>query len=71
MSRLPGVNLLKKKYFWGSYGPLKVWTLKSRNKDVSKTALVSSFKLGQLMEDDEYLKFFCAMMNAIGLDKQK
>ena len=71
MSRLPGVNCFKSFYFLGSYCPLQVWTLKTRNKDVLKTALVSSFKLGQLMEDDEYLKFFCAMMNAIGLDKQK
>ena len=36
-----------------NYLPLKIWTLKICNHDISKTITARSFKLGQLIEDDE------------------
>ena len=33
--------------------PLQIWTLKIFNHDNSKTITARSFKLGQLIEDDE------------------
>ena len=46
---------IKKKlyYFYSKYLPLQIWTLKICNHDISKTITASSFKLGQLIEDDE------------------
>ena len=35
------------------YRPLQIWTLKICNHDISKTIIARSFKLGQLIEDDE------------------
>ena len=39
--------------FFLNYLPLKIWTLKICNHDISKTITARSFKLGQLIEDDE------------------
>ena len=39
--------------FFSNYLPLKNWTLKICNHDISKTITARSFKLGQLIEDDE------------------
>ena len=36
-----------------NYLPLQIWTLKICNHDISKTITARSFKLGQLIEDDE------------------
>ena len=33
--------------------PLQIWTLKICNHDISKTITARSFKLGQLIKDDE------------------
>ena len=52
MSRSIGENL-KKILFFFNYLPLQIWTLKICNHDISKTINARSFKLGQLMEDDE------------------
>ena len=39
--------------FSSNYLPLKIWTLKICNHDIAKTLTARSFKLGQLIEDDE------------------
>ena len=54
MSRSIGKNL-KKSYFifFMNYLPLQIWTLKICYHDISKTIIARSFKLGQLIEDDE------------------
>ena len=39
--------------FFSNYLPLQIWTLKIYNHDISKTITAMSFKLGQLIEDDE------------------
>ena len=39
--------------FFSNYLPLQIWTLKICNYDISKTITARSFKLGQLIEDDE------------------
>ena len=48
---------IKKKllYFFLNYLPLQILTLKICNHDISKTTGITarSFKLGQLIEDDE------------------
>ena len=46
---------IKKKdiFFLSNYLPLQIWTLKICNHDISKTVIDRSFKLGQLIEDDE------------------
>ena len=36
-----------------NYLPLQIWTLKICNHDISKTIIGRSFKLDQLIEDDE------------------
>ena len=41
--------------FFSNYLPLQIWTLKICNYDISKTITASSFKLGQLIEDDEQI----------------
>ena len=38
---------------FSNYLPLKIWTLKIYNHDIAKTLTARSFKLGQLIEDDE------------------
>ena len=52
MSRSIGENL-KKAILYLNYLPLHIWTLKICNHDISKTIIARSFKLGQLIEDDE------------------
>ena len=46
---------IKKKIilFFLDYLPLQIWTLKICNHDILKTITAGSFKLGQLIEDDE------------------
>ena len=39
-------------FFW-NYLPLQIWTLKICIHDISKTITAMSFKLGQLIKDDE------------------
>ena len=39
--------------FFLNYLPLQIWTLKICNHDISQTLTARSFKLGQLIEDDE------------------
>ena len=55
MSRLIDENLKKKKLilFFSNYLPLQIWTLKICYYDILKTVIARSFKLGQLIEDDE------------------
>ena len=36
-----------------SYCPLQIWALKTCNQDISEIIIASSFKQGQLVEDDE------------------
>ena len=56
MSRSIGENLKKRLfYFFSNYLPLQIWTLKICNHDISKTITARSFKLGQLIENDDYL----------------
>ena len=54
MSRSIGENI-KKKYliFFFEYLRLQIWTLKICIHDISKTITARSFKLNQLIEDDE------------------
>ena len=40
-------------FFFSNYLPLQIWTLKICYYDISKTIKARSFKLGQLIEDDE------------------
>ena len=46
---------IKKKVilFFSNCLPLQIWTLKIYNHDISKTITARSFKLGQLIKDDE------------------
>ena len=53
MSRSIGENLKKVIVFFSNYLPLQIWTLKICNHDILKTITARSFKLGQLIEDDE------------------
>ena len=53
MSRSFGENLKKVILFFSNYLPLQIWTLKICIYDISKTITARSFKLGQLIEDDE------------------
>ena len=39
--------------FFFNYLPLQIWTLKISIHDILKTITARSFKLGQLIEDDE------------------
>ena len=39
--------------FFSNYLSLKIWTLKICIHDISKTIAARSFKLGQLIKDDE------------------
>ena len=52
ISRYNGENL-RKSIFFSNYLPLQIWTLKICNHDISETITASSFKLSQLIEDDE------------------
>ena len=53
MSRSIGENLKKVILFFSNYLPLQIRTLKICNHDISKSITARSFKLGQLIEDDE------------------
>ena len=53
MSRSIGENSKKSYFIFLNYLPLQIWTLKICNHGISKTITASSFKLGQLIEDDE------------------
>ena len=53
MSRLLGENLKKVILFFSNYLPLQIWTIKIFNHDISKSIAARSFKLGQLIADDE------------------
>ena len=58
VSRLKiGKNLKKKVIFFSNYHPLQIWTLKICNHDISKPVMARSFKLGQLIEDDEKINW--------------
>ena len=53
MSRSIGENLKKYILFSSNYLPLQIWTLIFCNHDILKTITARSFKLVQLIEDDE------------------
>ena len=53
ISRLPGQNLKKSFTTFLSYCPLRIWALETCTQDISKIIITSSFKRGQLVEDDE------------------
>ena len=53
MSRSIGENKRKVILFFSNYLPLQIFTLKICIHDVSKTITARSFKLGELIEDDE------------------
>ena len=57
MSRSIGENLKKIIIVFSYYRPLQIWTLKICNHDISKTIIARSFKLGQLIEDDEKISW--------------
>ena len=44
---------LRKSYFIFSYCPLQILALKTCSRDISKAFTAISFKLGQLIEDNE------------------
>ena len=52
MSRLPEEKL-KKSFF--SYCPLQILALETCSQDISKIITASSFKLCELIEDNEYI----------------
>ena len=58
MSRLIGDLKKKVTLFFTNYLPLQIWTLKICNHDIPKTITARSFKLGQLIEDDEYINWW-------------
>ena len=47
------MKIKKNILFFSNYLPLQIWTLKICNHDISKSVEARSFKLGQLIEDDE------------------
>ena len=49
------MKIYKKKIilFFSNYLPLQIWTLKNCIHDISKTITARSFKLDQLIEEDE------------------
>ena len=53
MSRSICENLKQLFFFFSNHLPLQNLTLKISNRDISKTIIARSFKLGQLIEDDE------------------
>ena len=57
MSRSIGENLKKVILFFSNYLPLQIRTLKICNHDISKTITARSFKLNQLIEDDEQINW--------------
>ena len=57
MRKLIDENLKKVILFFWNYLPLQIWTLKICIYDISKTITARSFKLGQLIEDDEEINW--------------
>ena len=57
MSRLIGENLKKVIVFFSNYLTSQIWTLKICIHDISKTITARSFKLDQLIEDDESINW--------------
>ena len=57
MSRSIGENLKKSYFIFFELSPLQIWTLKICIHDISKTIIARSFKLGQLVEDDEKINW--------------
>ena len=57
MRKLIDENIKKVILFFSSYLPLQIWTLKICIHDISKTITARSFKLGQLIEDDEEINW--------------
>ena len=57
MSRSIGENLKKVILFFSNYLLLQIRTFKICNHDISKSITARSFKLGQLIEDDEYINW--------------
>ena len=55
MSRLIGENLKKGFSIFLENLPLQIWTLKICNHDIPKTITTRNFKLGQLIEDDQWI----------------
>ena len=53
MNRLIGENLRKSYFIYFELSPLQIWTLKLCNHDISNSITARSFKLGQLIEEDE------------------
>ena len=52
------MKILKKVIlFFSNSLPLQIWTLKICIYDISKTKTAKSFKLGQLIEDDEEINW--------------
>ena len=52
------MKILKKVIlFFSNYLPLQIWTLKICIYDILKTITARSFKLGQLIEDDEEINW--------------
>ena len=51
--------IIKKKviFLFLNYLPLQIWTLKICIYDIKKTITARSFKLGQLIEDDEEINW--------------
>ena len=41
--------------FFSNYLPLQIWTLKICVHDILKSITARSFKLGELIEDDEWI----------------
>ena len=57
MRKLIGENKKKSYFIFLNYLPLQIWTLKICIYDNSKTITARSFKLGQLIEDDEEINW--------------
>ena len=55
MSRLIGENLRKSYIIFSNDLPLQIWTLKICIHDISKIITARSIKVGQLIEDDEWI----------------
>ena len=55
MSRLIGENLKKSVLYFSNYLPLQIWTLKICNHEILESITARSFKLSQLIDDDEYI----------------
>ena len=55
MSRLIGENFKKGNLIFENNLPLQILTLKICNHDIPKTITARNFKLGQLIEDDEWI----------------